>query len=252
MKYIKITETDPKYRENFTSFLVQLGAVPVSGEDFLFQVEDGFDADAYHGLEMSSEKPVSFESKYGAEIAWLNAYTGTFDFYVSLKKQFERKGSLSPAQMEALTRAVQREASKPVPSGTSPVSPVIPGAAKTYSITPGTVIIVGKWLAEKIGREAGYHRAHHALEVVKVEAETERAYKLTVKLSAQRTSHCCVCGLSLTNAASVAAGIGPICAEKSGVSMGEGSLDGIAEKLRVTVQVSTWLPKKSIKERKEK
>jgi hypothetical protein len=122
----------------------------------------------------------------------------------------------------------------------------------TYSLNPGDIIVVGKWIAKKIAEKSGYSRPHYAFEIMEVEAETEKAFRLKVKLSAYKTVYCGVCGIKLTNPESIAIGIGPICADKSGISYEFGALDSLAEKLRVTTIVSTWLPKSSIKSETKK
>ncbi len=45
---------------------------------------------------------------------WLNKYTGNFPFYLSLQDQLNRRGTLSPAQVNAVLRAIDRE-SQPKP-----------------------------------------------------------------------------------------------------------------------------------------
>jgi hypothetical protein len=116
-------------------------------------------------------------------------------------------------------------------------SPIIIKPVSNYGLKPGDVIIVGKWIANQIATKSGYTRPHYAFEVVAIEAETDKAFKLKVKLSAQKTVYCGVCGIKLTNPESVTIGIGPICAEKSGINYELGALGSL----------STWLPKSSIK-----
>jgi len=116
-------------------------------------------------------------------------------------------------------------------------------------IKQGMTIVISKWKAKEIAEAAGFTRPHFAMDVLKVERETERAIQLTMRLSAQRTTHCGVCGIRLTNPESVTAGIGPICAEKSGVSFSGTSLAELSEALKTTREVTSWLPKSAIKER---
>jgi hypothetical protein len=177
--------------------------------------------------------------QYPAEIAWLRNYKGTFPFYLDLRNQFDRRGSLSEGQWASLTKAVERDRARlPKPAS----------APRTFTIKEGEKIIVSKWAANKVAREAGCTFPHFGLEVVKVLDETEKAYKLEVKLAAMRTSRCCVCGLKLTNAQSVEEGIGPICADRWNILKGD-ALKQLAEKLREFRNVTTWLPKSTVKER---
>ena len=168
------------------------------------------------------------------DVAFLEAYTGNSSFIESLKRQFAQMGGLSWRQWSALEETRKR----------SEMAAALP--ARTYSLAAGETLIVSKFLAHKIGQQTGLTRPHFAIEVLAVSGESEKAYKIKAKLSAQRTSHCCVCGKELTNPASVAAGIGPICGGYYEVE----NLEQLAEKLRtVEAVVDMWIPKSQIKER---
>lgn len=245
MKRIYITEADPKYKLGLAPLLMQDGAVPV-----VFEVADDYDLDSYHGLALYEPLPAlgtpsapMLQTKFPEVAAWLEAYTGNFDFYRSLKAQFIAKGMLSDKQIACIQRAIDKDKAE---------GRTIPTAApQVFDLKPGTVLIVSKFIATKIAEKAGYARAHRAVEVLAVEAETPKAYLCEVKLSARRTSHCGICGLTLENAQSIAAGIGPICADNYGLPYGEASLEGLQAALQTAATVKTWIPKKSIKERKE-
>lgn len=239
MKRIEITETDSEFRRGLADILINEGAVA-----FVFEVPDDFDINSYEGLaeyKPQAQAAQSLNSKFPEVAAWLEAYNGTFDFYLSLKQQFMAKGMLSEKQIACVQRAIETDKSRGVKTPEA--------RAQTFSVTPGTVLVLSKFISNKIAEQAGHKRAHRAVEIVSVEHETEKAYRATVKLSARRTSFCGVCGLSLENPRSVAAGIGPICAENNGVSYGENSLSELTAALNTTVEVTTWIPKKTIKER---
>jgi hypothetical protein len=240
VKQLRITEEDQDYTDEFRAWLIGAHGLVETAEPRTLIAPDEFDFSAYHGLEVFDPNAKSFAEEFEAEIAWLDAYKGTFDFYLSLKAQYAKKGKLSPAQISAVQKAMVRDQERAAPK-----------PAQSFSITPGTVIIVGKWLAKEIAQKAGSPRAHHALEIVSVLGETERAYKLKVKLSAQRTSFCGVCGKPLSNPESVADGIGPICAQKW--DLPSSNLLALADALNLMrlVEVETWVPKATIKERKE-
>lgn len=169
-----------------------------------------------------------------AECAWLQSYSGNFSFYLSLKQQFEQRGGLSDRQWECVRNAIQK-ASQPKP-------------AQVFTLAVGETLIVSKFFARIIGQTCGLNRPHYAIEVLEVQAESQKAYKVKGRLSAQRTSHCCVCGLTLTNPSSVLAGIGPICADKYGVETTEELHAKLLTEFKATVE--TWIPKSQIKERK--
>lgn len=185
------------------------------------------------------EKPkANFISENQDVVLWLNNYRGDFPFYVSLQVQLRTRMSLSPKQVEAVRRAIARETSTPAPE-----------VKKQFTLQAGEIIRVAKWFGKKVALEAGLVRPHYVMEVISVEAETEKAYRATLRLSAQRTSHCCICGLALTDPRSVMAGIGPICGNSYEISFGENSLAELSEKLRTTKNVTTWFPKVAIKEK---
>lgn len=236
-RFIRITETDPGYIEGFTEYLVSLGAKQME-DPLLLEVPDDLNTGVLHGIEEFDPSEAPFHERYADEVAWLNAYTGTFPFYVSLKQQLASKGKLSEMQIEAVRRAIARDHER---------SQRKPDPAQ-FSIKSGQCIRVSKGFAKEIAERAGLTRPHYVMEVIACESETERAYKLRLKLSAHRTTHCCICGLLLTNAESVSAGIGPICAEKVSVSFSTNALQELSSQLKTTQEVSTWIPKRAIKE----
>ncbi len=239
MKRIEITETDLEYRKGLAEILINEGAVA-----FVFEVPDDFDLNSYEGLaeyRPQARAAESFDTKFPEVAAWLQAYRGNFEFYLSLQSQFRIKGMLSEKQIAAVQRAIERDRAAGI------VTPK--GKRQEFDLKPGDILVLSKFISTKIVEQAGHKRAHRAVEIVEVEAETSKAYRAKVKLSARRTSYCGCCGLPLENPQSVAAGIGPICAENNGISYGENSLNELYGVLNTTVEVITWIPKKSIKER---
>jgi hypothetical protein len=235
MKYA-ITEKDPGFIRDFGAFLITLGCTKL--DDTTYESQIDLDLSDFHGIGPVLEDGADFHAEHPflAEMDWLQKYTGNFAFLLSLKAQLARKGDLSDAQWVGVAKCMARETQSATPA-----------PARVYSIKAGQVLVVGKWIAKKIANEAGLTKPHYTMEVTEVHGETERAVFVTVKLSAQRTSHCGCCGKSLTDPNSIAAGIGPICADKWGVSFGGSSLVELAEALKVTVPVKTWIPKVSIK-----
>lgn len=270
-RYLRVTEADRTYLQNLKAYLMGHGAKAVEGDERLLDLGGTeLNGDDYHGCTTHAERPAAptvvrpvesprlpnpdatftLDQEYAAERAWLAAYSGNFEFYLSLRDQLTRRGSLSPKQWECLSRAVERDGGAAKALAAHPVA--MPASApKAYSIAVGTIIVVGRYKAKQLAEQAGLVRPHFAFEVLKVEAETERAYKLTLKCTAQRTTYCSVCGLHLTNPESVTNGIGPICAENWGLSGGSGSLEELAAKLMVSRAVSAWIPKAAIKDRIE-
>lgn len=180
--------------------------------------------------------PTPWEQENADVIEWLKAYKGDFSFYLSVRSQYEKRGELSEKQVESIRKAIQRDTEKATSK---------PMIVKEFSIKAGQSLMLTKFWANKIGKEAGLNRAHFLVEVVDVIAETQKAYQLTIKMSSKRTSHCSVCGRTLTDAYSVTNGVGPICAKKYGV----GNAEDLNTKLQlVSTNVTTWLPKMAIKQ----
>lgn len=235
--YLQIVEKDPKYAQELKAYLLKMGALLTENEAII-QVPDGFNYNAFHGIEVAtSTKP--FHEENADVVEWLDKYTGNFSFYLSVRSQLKLKGILSPKQIQSIRNAIKRDKMQPEAAVAQ---------KKTFSLSPGDTVMVSKWLAREAGRLAGLVRPHYTLEVVSVEAETDRAYKATLILSGQRMSRCGICGLTLTDPRSVTAGIGPICAERVGVSFTDGALGELRESLKTTKSINTWFPKAAIKE----
>jgi hypothetical protein len=192
-----------------------------------------------------------FEKEHPRVVTWLKRYPGNFEFYLSVRAQYERNGTLSEKQVAAIYRAIARDEERvgvavtPLPS--SIVIP--PPAPRIFTLAIGEVLLVKKFAAKRIAAEAGLARPHFTMEVVEVSAETAKAYKVKLKMVAQRCSHCGICGLKLTDPRSVIAGIGPICADIYELPQDESALGKLSEILSVTKIVDTWIAKSAIRER---
>ena len=173
--------------------------------------------------------------------AWLEAYSGNFDFLLSLKTQLVVKGYLSDKQLAAAERCMQREK--------QPKLELVKPAAPVFSIKPGQVLEVNKGFARKIAEKNGSSKTFFNFEVLEVKAETAKAFLIRTKASAKVTSHCCVCGRTLTDPASILSGIGPICADNNGIPYGDVEVTKAALEEVATreVEVETWIPKSTVK-----
>lgn len=233
--------------------------------------------------DMPPTGPTPFQSAHPAVVEWLSNYTGTFPFYLSLKEQYERRGDLSERQCESVYKAIACDGIKverPI-NGGSVLADVelllntireggvtnLNGAVwalealikkhkpapveREFTIAVGETIRINKFHAKRIGDAAGLTRAHFVFEVVGVLDESPKAYRLKLKAKAQRSGHCCVCGLPLTNPESVMKGIGPDCGDgyKLDWNSDKDLLLQLSEKLSIYSEVTTWLPKAAIKER---
>ena len=228
--------------EAFGAYLVLTVGCTASAEPLTFLCEDHV-ADAL--LEQGAARAAEDKPTFEAERAWLLAYKGKFEFALSLQRQLVQKGKLSEKQWNCVANLIQKEKDFAAKRAAE--------AARTdFSLKPGTVIRLTKFIAEEIAAKAGCSRAHFAFEVLSVERETEKAYLATVRMAAVKTAHCCVCGLTLKNPVSISLGIGPECGSHWGVGQEPDALEKLAAQLRTFQVVQSWIPKKSIKERTEK
>jgi hypothetical protein len=197
----------------------------------------------------SVKAPTAFDTEHAAIVEWLQAYSGTFPFYVSLREQYNRRGELSEKQIASVYSAIEREKSFKAPKEATRAS-AKPHTALTLNV--GERVRVSQFFAKKIGDEAGLTRAHFVFEVTEVLRETSKAYLVKLEAVSQRCSHCCVCGKSLTNPESVLKGIGPDCGDGYELDWkaDRPALLQLAERLKTKASiVETWLPKSAIKER---
>jgi Family of unknown function (DUF6011) len=176
---------------------------------------------------------VSNETESKAEwVQWLENYTGDSLFFISLKQQLSR-GGLSPKQLECVQKQMRKDNE----------------VVNHFSLKNGTIVILTRSVAQRVAAEAGYAGSHRAIEILGVEVETANAYKVRAKLSARRTSHCGICGMVLTDGKSIEMGIGPVCAKKQGIKYnGAATLQELEAKLSVTQEITTWIPRWSVKE----
>ena len=228
--------------EAFGAYLVLTVGCTATGEPHTFACEDHV-ADAM--LEQGACRLAEDKPTHEVEAAWLREYKGKFEFALSLQAQLARKGTLSDKQWSCVANLIQKETEFQAKRAAE--------AARTdFSLKPGTVLRLTRFIGEQIAAKAGCSRAHFAFEVLSVERETERAYLATVRMSAVKMSRCCVCGLTLKNPVSISLGIGPECGSHWGVGQEPDALEKLAAQLRSFATVQAWIPKKSIKERIEK
>lgn len=234
---VKLTTNDPDYKLQLIEQLLGMG-----GDVITMSVPE--ECADYEGLERvlaggAGEAAQNQIERFAEVAAYLNTYKGTDRFVLSLQQQLRQYGRLSPKQVACVVRMLP--------------APGAPGEAvavpePVYSLKAGSTLILRKFLAKRVATDLGLTRPHPAVDVVAVKGETAKAYRAVIKLSAQRTTYCGCCGLHLENPESVAAGIGPICAEKYGISFGSSSLDELAEMLKTTGECEVWLPKSQIKD----
>ncbi len=129
----------------------------------------------------------------------VKSYTGTNNFMNSLKKQLNKKGELSPRQIECAERFFAPE-QKPV--------------AINYSFNKGQEITIRKWLAQSLATKRNMPFFFRNLIVEEVLNETNRAVEVKVRFDSKIATCCHLCGRGLDHEVSKATGIGPVCAKK--------------------------------------
>lgn len=146
--------------------------------------------------------------------AWLTVHAGTNPFLQSLLRQFERYGTLSERQLEAVERNIER--------GSRPVNPNPVTEIGVYVDADGAIFRVkrsrqnGALYAMRFFPQAHtrasrfvYARGAIARLTADQRITLEKAQEIGIQFGI-----CCVCGATLTAEQSVASGIGPVCASR--------------------------------------
>ena len=117
----------------------------------------------------------------------------------------------------------------------------------------GSILEMSKWYATKFHEQHGTRFAFRNLKVLKVKAETPRAYLMEVEFFGGISSSCGCCGKALRDRFSIATGIGPVCAERLGIPRAtEDQAHLVIEQMaRICREAGTfrevWIPKSQIK-----
>lgn len=179
-------------------------------------------------------------------VNFLKIYSGSFDFLLSLKEQYLKNGKLSPKQLDAARKIMQRQADTKQDL-----------AKNVYSVyTVGSLFYVSKNIAKQMSQKFGMSFNYRRIEVIECVRETEKAVLLTFRYTPKFSKICNVCGLHLDNERSVATGIGPICAEKLGLDQYDKKLakeiiSDVESKLQLIGQKQEWFPKRSLRSEME-
>lgn len=191
------------------------------------------------------EARMAFQAEHKAELSWLGRAAEWSEYYQSLENQFIERGSLSEKQIASIRSGMAKLAAKQAERRAARTSDVdlapiftmfdkaresglkklvyraeglVLSPAKETSANAGAIYVKTKG-GEYLGKVAGTkfiatgaatdeHKATLAI-IAKNPAEAAVAY-------GKRTGECCCCGRELTDPASIAAGIGPICADNWG------------------------------------
>lgn len=198
-------------------------------------------------------------------VEWLAGYSGDFHVYLSVRQQYNAKGSLSPKQVEMIRRAIQRDVlyaaqqaareqrlaveAAAYQTNEIPAQPMDQSKA-TYA--PGTVVQVKAWFANKMKDEVGLSHVHRNIEILETLRESDRAIQVRIRFTPRYSTCCSICGRKLDNQVSRATGIGPVCADKVGIERYsvENARDVIQQlevKLGAIGEKVIWIPRTQIK-----
>ena len=179
--------------------------------------------------------------------AWLYRYSDNFEYYHSLKSQLKNKGDLSMAQIEAVERAIDRDASK--------LMSIV--EEQKFSYSPGDKIEIKQWIANKFAAQCNIKLFFRNLEIREILDETRQAIQAKVSFLSCIVSSCHCCGAPLDTEISRAVGIGPICAGRIGLE--RPTMENAKDTLRLLDEFAKrvgilgpfWIPKRQIKRRIE-
>lgn len=196
---------------------------------------------------MAAENQKPFREIYPDVVAWLENYKGDFEFYLSLRDQLDRRDFLSDKQITSVRNAIARDQQvKPKPFTAS-------GEWANPTYKAGTILSMSQNTATRMAKEHGLEFTYRNIEIVKTHRETERGLLVTIKFTPQIGRMCSICGRHLDTAVSRATGIGPVCADRMGISRyshGDAKeiLAQLAEKIGMIGEIKeVWLPRFRVK-----
>ncbi len=151
-------------------------------------------------------------------VLWLKAQRGGGSFLMSLSDQVRSGRTLSPRQREVAQRIMDEQAA-PVAAPDAPTQPAAPVSEGMYRDPEGVVYKVvkavhgsGRLYAQRLVIEGTSGRFEYAGGVIRSLKAEWRMTLEEAKAFGSLYGFCVRCGATLTDDASIKAGIGPICA----------------------------------------
>jgi hypothetical protein len=179
--------------------------------------------------------------------AWIEAKRATFEFAASLQYAVMKYGDLTPGQYEAVERCMQRDAERASQrAGNAPQSAIVDASrvraafdaavsaglrtprvtiagfqlslAPAHGRNPGAIYVKqnGEYVGKVVGNQ--FQMAHNVSLNVEALQAVFADPAAAARLHGVQTGECSCCGRTLTDPVSIAAGIGPICADRYGWS----------------------------------
>lgn len=172
---------------------------------------------------------------------WLESYTGTFPFVLSLKSQFKQWGKLSDKQWSAVDKCMVANST---PKG--PRVDLVPNCSVD--------IVLKRFIAKRVSEEKKLKFSPFTYTVKTIKWNTLKAMGVVMSPNFSNVSVCRCCGKALTDWRSLATGVGAVCAKKMGIPYVKTKADVDSFKAQVMQlflaigDIETTLPKSQIAE----
>ena len=156
-------------------------------------------------------------------VAFLSSYTGTFDFLNDLKARIVSSPSLSERQVQAVLKCAAKEAPTTSHFAQDPGFKIVAHTTKDGFYKKGETIFKvqfavhgsGNLYAKKlIVSQFGHATWEYAPGAITTLYEDDRLTLEAAQVFGRLYGVCGVCGRTLTDEGSIAAGIGPVCASR--------------------------------------
>ena len=167
------------------------------------------------------------------------SYQGGNEFVMKLKTQFETYRNLTERQIATGIRQIKKEKS--------------PSRDLEISLNNESIKLK-RGVALRLKEEYGLDFMPILVDLVKTTKISEKAVRVSVKMTEQNGDVCRCCGLELTDPFSVLTGMGAICAKRLGVQYIKDQSEverfkvDLKKRIEEVGEFEFWLPKSQIKE----
>jgi len=173
------------------------------------------------------------------DVKTIMSYEGGNEFVMKLKTQYETWRNLTERQIAAGIRQIKKEKS--------------PARDLVISLNNESIKLK-RGVALRLKEEYGLEFMPILVDLVKTTKLTEKAVRVSVKLTEENGDVCRCCGLELTDPFSVLTGMGAVCAKRLGVKYIKDQSEverfkiDLKKRIEEVGEFEFWLPKTQIKE----
>ena len=167
-------------------------------------------------------------------------YQGANEFVLKMKDQYKTWRRLSDKQIISAVRQIAKESKTP---------------AKTINISlDNESIKIKRGVALKLKKEYNLAFMPILVDMIKATQITEKAVKVTVKMTEENGDVCRCCGATLTDEFSILTGMGAICAKNMGITYIKNVNEvsrfkaDLKKRIEEVGEFEFWLPKSQVKE----